>query len=765
MKRLITLFIILLSTSVAHADDPATPCASKVFAENIAAVANQIDPFADEIDVKTQLYAVFADKDVLSAVLNCPEIARANETDTIKFTPIRYEFSNGREIVINYETQPKLLKQKIALAGKRRLPSSDPNPRVGDINDDAMWTNTNPAWYAIMVTQSGALRDFVGPDKNNTVSLQYIADNMDKLYPNGMLNGGLCTSRSAIAGDDLPINSAGKITTGEDQDFYIAGDINLEWIGYAEVAAEVILTIATMGGSAAVSGTVKGARALSAMKNLSPILKALENSADVKKFIDRTDDLADVTKRIDDLTDAGKTMDKSSDAFKRNENLIDQLKKNKKNLETEIKDLEKIDDVSEYKKTAGAMEDMVKYLDDLGVLNKKATKISKEAGKLRSVYNATKKTENAQKYRKVLVTQQRATKELDELKKARKLLDEANEIAPDMSKINKNIANYEKQIEKLKTKLPDTMGSQKRDINRQIKNLEQQINNQRNLGKNPKKLTGKDKQNAIDALDQKIKGTEKNLETINDSIKELEKIDDVKQYKEASEKYSELVKISHIMKNGKVLSKAPKRGNVFTRASKKIKGTKVMRGIKAFKTAFSGGDKISKAAKMGRTGSLASKTRNWLFHSTLTAAGSLAKFEAQAGALYMIVSFAADMYDFTSDSTSEFTNNIEFVPYLLLSADDIQEGQDNVVNYGMWLMWLGDSTSAADDDAAFLMANDFAAKFHEDLMEVQGNTSSPCDVDIYVVRPILRNPGEEDGQIYYLIMNDRPWTTSENPAE
>ena len=51
---------------------------------------------------------------------------------------------------------------------------------------------------------------------------------------------------------------------------------------------------------------------------------------------------------------------------------------------------------------------------------------------------------------------------------------------------------------------------------------------------------------------------------------------------------------------------------------------------------------------------------------------------------------------------------------------------------------------------------------HEDLMDVQNGTNSPCNVDIYVVRPVLRNPGEEDGQIYYLIMNDVPWTTDLN---
>lgn len=103
---------------------------------------------------------------------------------------------------------------------------------------------------------------------------------------------------------------------------------------------------------------------------------------------------------------------------------------------------------------------------------------------------------------------------------------------------------------------------------------------------------------------------------------------------------------------------------------------------------------------------------------------------------------------------------VDFSPFLLLSADDIQ-GQENVINYGMWLMWAGDSVSAADDDAAYLQAMDFAAKFYEDLKEHQGNSNSPCNVDIFVVRPILRNPGTEAAALYYLIMNDTPWTTNE----
>lgn len=155
------------------------------------------------------------------------------------------------------------------------------------------------------------------------------------------------------------------------------------------------------------------------------------------------------------------------------------------------------------------------------------------------------------------------------------------------------------------------------------------------------------------------------------------------------------------------------------------------------------------------------RVKDWLFQSTLANAGALAKLESTGGLLYGALRFFGDAYDWTETSTGEFTNDIEFKPLTLLSADDLQ-GQENMVNYGMWLMWLGDSYSAADDDAAFLQAMDFANKFHFNLEEIQEQKNNhACNVDIYVVRPIIRNPGTENAELYFLVMNDEPWTTSE----
>ena len=65
---------------------------------------------------------------------------------------------------------------------------------------------------------------------------------------------------------------------------------------------------------------------------------------------------------------------------------------------------------------------------------------------------------------------------------------------------------------------------------------------------------------------------------------------------------------------------------------------------------------------------------------------------------------------------------------------------------------------AAEENSA-IKAFDFATKFHKDLLDVQDNDNAPCNVDIYVVRPIVRSPGTDNAKLYYLIMNDVPWST------
>ncbi len=560
MKKIIlyvfTICILLVNT--AFADSAGTPCASAVIATEIAQSAPEIDENASEEAVKQWIYSVLSDKDVLTRVLNCPEISSLSPEDTITFSPIQFTFPNGREINLNYETQPKILTQRLTISEKRGLPSDNPNPRVGAQNDDTVWTNTDPAWYGIMVVESGTLNQFVGPDKNNTISVKYINDNIDKLYPSG-LN---CTSRSALAEDHCAINRAVHNTVGvegDTNDYYVAGDINLEWIGYAEIALDVVITVVTFGSGAIASAAVKGARSLRALNGMRNTLKTLRATDSVRDYIKYTGQAKRLTEEL-------KTIDKVADA--------------------------------------------------------------------------------------------------------------------------KKYAEKTKELEK-----------------------------------------------------------------IQDTVKTLENTDDVKKYRDTSKTFSDLNSYRHTLK-GAEFRKIPKRGNVAVRGVRATRAT-----IKTLKAVTTGNRLIKRGAKLGKASKLSTRVRDYLFHQTLKAAGVLAKAQMATGAIYgALQSIGGAMYNFTETSTGEFTNNIDFKPLLLLSADDIQ-GQEDTINYGMWLMWYGDSQSPADDDAAYLQAMDFAAKFHEDLLDIQDDTSSPCNIDIYVVRPILRNPDSSNPEIYYLIMNDTPWTT------
>ena len=344
--------------------------------------------------------------------------------------------------------------------------------------------------------------------------------------------------------------SESPVCDSDTNDYYVAGDVNLQWISYAEIAMDVILTVGTMGGWVAVAGLTKGARATRALNNLRKTMSALRATDSVRDYIRLTARAADITDQISKL-------DKVADAAK-------------------IADLT-------------------------------------------------------------------------------------------------------------------------RDLNRTT-----------------------------------------------DSIRALEKLDDVKKYNDGMKTYREL----NAYRNSLKLLKNARRGNI------------LVRGARATKSALSGNKLITHASKLGRSATLSGQVRNWLFQSTLRHAGAVAKIGATGGLIYGALKFAGEMYDWTETSTDQFTSGVEFLPLLLLSADDLQ-GQENVVNHGMWLMWLGDSLDPADDDAAYLQAMDFASKFHEELTNEQNDTNSPCNVDIFVVRPILRNPGADNAELYYLIMNDKPWTTNE----
>jgi len=237
---------------------------------------------------------------------------------------------------------------------------------------------------------------------------------------------------------------------------------------------------------------------------------------------------------------------------------------------------------------------------------------------------------------------------------------------------------------------------------------------------------------------------EKETKTISETMHNAATADkEVAQYADARKSYTEIQQYRRAYKN----LKTARAGNIATRA------------WRAFRATRTGNKTINRGARIARQSMKSGRVRDWLFQSTMRNIGALGRLESAGGALYGAIKFIGGMYDWTETSTGDFTNGVEFKPLLLLSADDLQ-GQENVINYGMWLMWSGDSVSAADDDAAYLQAFDFADKLHMDLLETMVRDDNyACNVDIFVARPVLRNPGGDNPELYYLIMNDEPWST------
>ena len=603
--------------AIAH-DKNSTDCASQIFSDALYNRADEVSATDDEARVRLWARDVMMSPETLEQILKCPEIIKTDDTQTIVFTPIIFEFANSeRTLTINYSTQKKVLKQKILLSRKRSIPNGDPNPKLMDENDPAIYINTDPAWYAIMVVQHDSLSDFVGPDKNNTISLKYLNDNIKSIYPRGYH----CTSKSAITpgNNQDVINKVVHEVVDLDKDtndYYVAGDVNLEWIMYAEIALDVAITIATAGIGEGVMIGAKSARAFRTGKTLTKNMSKLARSS--TKVKDYVTNAKRIVKNTDDIAD---------------------LEKNIKNAE-------------QYERA------------------------------LKRAENARRAGRDATKYEK----------------EAENILENAKKIDPD---ITENALRN-----------PDGLKSRQKQLSDEIKQLEQESEQ---LAKENK---------------------------------------DVQQYKESAEAFVRLDKYYKELR----AFKRPQTGNVITRNLKKIG--------KTAKAANTGAKTLNQTGRIARAGmsSHSAKIGNWLFDTSLKHGARLGRVYRDIGFIYGAVAFLGDMYDKTSDSTDEFTNGIEFKPLCLLSADDLA-GQENVVNYGMWLLWQGNSTDPADDDAAYLQAMDFASKFYYQLDEYQDEHGAQCNVDIYVVRPIIRldesDPNKTKGELFYLFMNEIPWSTNE----
>lgn len=598
-----------------------TECATAEFENALHENSFMVNENDDRETVRDWIYDVIQSPEALGAVLSCPEIADADDTATL-FMPIKYTFPNGRTIEINYETQPRVLDQRFMLATKAELPTNNPNPSVASTDANATWVNTNPAWYGVMVTQSGALREFVGPNKNNTVSMKWVEQNIDKLYPRNM--DGWCATKTGIGAktnNSMVHNVIHDHTAKHDGDknnYYIAGDRNLKWISAVEVVVDIALTVVSYGGFAVLSGVSKGARAAHTASRLRSSLKALVKFESVQKYLRHSLQVAKYTKEIDNMNDLAKS----------------------------IRNIEKLEQaLAKASKGSAKYEKIAKQLENARKLK------SQNMWRVGRAGQGIDKVEDIEKIEKFIAQN-------------RKNIGEIEKTMAEMARADKNVAEYVKEYDALKDVI----------------------------------------------------------------------------------KYSKELKT---LKNARS-------GNVITRIWTGAKNLG-----KSAKAAHSGAKTLDRAEKIARQASTSGRVRDWLFHSTRRNIGRVARVGEDLAALNFVIGIIGGFYDWADTETDEFTNGIDMKPLLLLSADSI-EGQDNVVNYGMWLMWAGDSTNVADDDTAYLQAMDFAQKFWQDLTEIQDETGRhACDVDIYVVRPIIRNPGTDFQELYWLVMNDEPWSTAQ----
>ncbi|MCL2749256.1 MAG: hypothetical protein FWE50_04260 [Alphaproteobacteria bacterium] len=378
-------------------------CTQQVFANVLTETENEVAEQDSEFQIQVWIYKNFQNPDIAKQVLACPDprcefesedtgvacpsVSEVDDTDAIAFPPVMYRFPGGREITVNYETQPKILKQRVLLAGKRALPDSNPSPRVGDPNDPSVWTNTEPAWYGILVVQAGSLDQFVGDtdDKNNIVSLDYFERNFNEIYPRnhntttvrnlgGLITTPQCTSVSAFADNNDIVNIAGKRTVdleGDDDDYYVAGVANLNWISWAQVALDVAITVVTVGGGTAILGTTKAARAASAAKNLAEVIKVAETGEKVVEFTKVTQSIAKSEKLLEAVKNPSKII-KSIEDIEKSITKLDKVKDAER-----IQELTKEADSLRKLQTEAKATDAKKVGDEIDALKKSEAELSK----------------------------------------------------------------------------------------------------------------------------------------------------------------------------------------------------------------------------------------------------------------------------------------------------------------------------------------------------------------------------------------------------
>ncbi len=159
-------------------------------------------------------------------------------------------------------------------------------------------------WYGILVVKKGSLDKYANSD-TPIISTEYMKSHKDEFFPgNSDRVLGLrraCTHGNHMAHDKDTINLAAHMTMNEDNsfwkgnDYYIYDGEDVYW-GWATIAGEVALALATLGASAAAQASATSAQAAAASAQAAGATLQAANAA--IRTVKLTQDSAKINKAI-----------------------------------------------------------------------------------------------------------------------------------------------------------------------------------------------------------------------------------------------------------------------------------------------------------------------------------------------------------------------------------------------------------------------------------------------------------------------------------
>lgn len=173
-------------------------------------------------------------------------------------------------------------------------------------------------WYGILVVKKGSLDKYANSD-TPIISTEYMKSHKDEFFPGNSDRAlGLrraCTHGNHMAHDKDVVNRAAHMTMNEDNsfwkgnDYYIYDGEDVYW-GWATIAGEVALALATLGASAAAQASATSAQAAAAAAQAAATASnTLKSTYSVIKTVDLTTD----TKKIDRAIKLSKAAKKGTD--------------------------------------------------------------------------------------------------------------------------------------------------------------------------------------------------------------------------------------------------------------------------------------------------------------------------------------------------------------------------------------------------------------------------------------------------------------------